>query len=202
MSFVDELAVVGTNVEEISSVLNGKELVRPTETAELAHQEIALKQVRFTYGDEDQEVLRGIDLDILPGTVTALVGPSGSGKSTIAKLIAGFWDVTGGSITLGGEDLKQIPLKQLNEQIAYVSQDNYLFDRTVRENIRIGKLDATDEEVEAAAKASGCDSFIPGAGKRLRYRLRRWRRPPVRRGKTENFHRQSHAEKRACGHSR
>ena len=160
MSFVDELAVVGTNVEEISSVLNGKELVRPTETAELAHQEIALKQVRFTYGDEDQEVLRGIDLDILPGTVTALVGPSGSGKSTIAKLIAGFWDVTGGSITLGGVDLKQIPLKQLNEQIAYVSQDNYLFDRTVRENIRIGKLDATDEEVEAAAKASGCDGFI------------------------------------------
>ncbi len=160
MSFVDELAVVGTNVEEISSVLNGKELVRPTETAELAHQEIALKQVRFTYGDEDQEVLRGIDLDILPGTVTALVGPSGSGKSTIAKLIAGFWDVTGGSITLGGVDLKQIPLKQLNGQIAYVSQDNYLFDRTVRENIRIGKLDATDEEVEAAAKASGCDGFI------------------------------------------
>ena len=88
------------------------------------------------------------------------MGPSGSGKSTIAKLIAGFWDVTGGSITLGGADLKGIPLEQLNRQIAYVSQDNYLFDRTVRENIRMGRLDASDEEVEKVAKAAGCDEFI------------------------------------------
>ena len=78
----------------------------------------------------------------------------------IAKLIAGFWDVTGGAITLGGTDLRQIPLEQLNRQIAYVSQDNYLFDRTVRNNIRMGKLDATDEEGEAAALAAGCDEFI------------------------------------------
>ena len=88
------------------------------------------------------------------------MGPSGSGKSTIAKLIAGFWDVSGGSITLGGADLKDIPLEQLNRQIAYVSQDNYLFDRTVRENIRMGRLDASDEEMERVAKAAGCDEFI------------------------------------------
>ena len=89
-----------------------------------------------------------------------ITGETGSGKSTIAKLIAGFWDVTGGAITLGGADLRQIPLEQLNRQIAYVSQDNYLFDRTVRDNIRMGKLDATDEEVEAAASAAGCDELI------------------------------------------
>ena len=160
MSFVDELAVVGTNVEEISGILNAPELTRPEQTAALQGQEIRLEQVRFTYGKDNQEVLHGIDLTIKPGTVTALVGPSGSGKSTIAKLIAGFWDVTGGSITLGGADLRNIPLEQLNQSIAYVSQDNYLFDRTVRDNIRIGRLDATDAEVEAAAKAAGCDAFI------------------------------------------
>ena len=105
-------------------------------------------------------VLDHIDLDINAGTVTALVGPSGSGKSTIAKLIAGFWDVTGGSILFGGKDIREIPLDQLNQQIAYVSQDNYLFDRSVRDNIRMGRRGATDAEVEAVAKAAGCDAFI------------------------------------------
>lgn len=160
MSFVDELAVVGTNVGEISDILAAPELVRPEKTAVLKGEGIQLKKVSFTYGKADEEVLHGIDLDIKPGTVTALVGPSGSGKSTIAKLIAGFWDVTGGSITLGGADLRQIPLDQLNRQIAYVSQDNYLFDCTVRENIRMGRLTATDKEVEEAAVAAGCDEFI------------------------------------------
>ena len=92
--------------------------------------------------------------------MTALVGPSGSGKSTLAKLMAGFWDVKNGVITMGGHDLKQIPLEQLYDQVAFVSQDNYLFDDTVRENIRMGRIGATDAEVEAAAKAAGCDSFI------------------------------------------
>lgn len=92
--------------------------------------------------------------------MTALVGPSGSGKSTIAKLVAGFWDVKGGTITMGGHDLREIPLWQLYDQVAFVSQENYLFDDTVRENIRMGRRDATDAEVEAVAHAAGCDSFI------------------------------------------
>ena len=94
--------------------------------------------------------------------MTAFVGPSGSGKSTIAKLIAGFWDVSAGTITLGGQDLKKIPLSQLYDQVAFVSQDNYLFDESVRENIRMGRPTATDQEVEAVAKAAGCDEFIRG----------------------------------------
>lgn len=160
MSFVDELAVVGANVGEISEILDARELTRPGQFAKLNGSAVRLKNVSFTYGKAGEEVLHGVNLKIRPGTVTALVGPSGSGKSTIAKLIAGFWDVTSGSIELGGVDLRKIPLDQLNRQIAYVSQDNYLFDRTVRENIRMGRPGATDAEVEAVAKAAGCDAFI------------------------------------------
>lgn len=160
MSFVDELAVVNTNVGEIAEILEAPELNRPEEETLLEGREIRLKKVSFSYGKDTGEILHGIDLTIKPGTVTALVGPSGSGKSTIAKLIAGFWDVSEGAVTLGGADLRQIPFDQLNRQIAYVSQESYLFDRTVRENIRMGNLSATDAEVEAAAKAAGCDEFI------------------------------------------
>ncbi len=160
MSFVDELAVVGTNVKEISTILDAPELVRPEKPVALANSEISLKDVSFAYEAGQENVLKHIDLEIPEGNVTALVGPSGSGKSTIAKLIAGFWDVSDGSVTLGGIDIRQIPLDQLNKQIAYVSQDNYLFDRSVRDNIRMGKLTATDEEVEKVAKEAGCDEFI------------------------------------------
>ncbi|MDD3746524.1 MAG: ABC transporter ATP-binding protein [Anaerostipes sp.] len=160
MSFVDELAIVGTNVGEIAGILNANELKRPEEQVIIKDQTIQMNQVSFTYGNQEEKVLFDVSLDIKPKTVTALVGPSGSGKSTIAKLIAGFWDVSSGSISLGGINIQKIPLDQLNQQIAYVSQDNYLFDRTVRDNIRMGRLDASDQEVEAVAKAAGCDAFI------------------------------------------
>ena len=94
------------------------------------------------------------------GKITAFVGPSGSGKSTIAKLIASFWDVTGGLITIGDKSVKEISNDQLNDLISYVSQDNYLFNDTVRNNIRMGKPEASDSEVEQIAKASGCHEFI------------------------------------------
>ncbi len=160
MSFVDELAIVGTNVKEINGILDAPELVRPTTPVALESGAISLENVSFSYEEGQDNVLSHVSLEMKPGTVTALVGPSGSGKSTIAKLVAGFWDVTDGKITLGGTDIRNIPLSQLNQEIAYVSQDNYLFDRSVRENIRMGKLTASDEEVEAVAKAAGCDSFI------------------------------------------
>lgn len=92
--------------------------------------------------------------------MTALVGPSGSGKSTITKLITGFWEATSGTITLGGVELKQIPLSQLATYVSYVSQDNYLFDESIRENIRMGRLSATDQEVEEVARKCGCHDFI------------------------------------------
>ena len=118
-----------------------------------------MEHVSFGYHD-DKEILHDISLTIPAGSMTAFVGPSGSGKSTIAKLIGGFWDVEKGRILLGGHDLGKIPLSQLYDQMAFVSQDNYLFDETVRENIRMGKPKASDAEVEAVAKAAGCDVFI------------------------------------------
>lgn len=158
-NFVDTLAMVGTTVGQVDAILTAEEQEHSTAPVSFANHDIALEHVSFGYHD-DKEILHDISLNIPSGQMTALVGPSGSGKSTIAKLAAGFWDVKQGRITMGGCDLRSIPLSQLYEQVAYVSQDNYLFDDTVRENIRMGRLSATDAEVEAAAHAAGCDSFI------------------------------------------
>ena len=159
MDFVDSLAKVGTIVGEVDSILNGEEQRHPDRPVSFSSMDIRLEQVSFGY-HEETEILHNISLSIPAGTMTAFVGPSGSGKSTIAKLIGGFWDVKRGKITLGGHDLKEIPLSQLYDQVAFVSQDNYLFNDTVRENIRMGKPGASDAQVEAVARAAGCDGFI------------------------------------------
>ena len=158
-NFVDTLAQVGTTVGQVDEILHAEEQVHGTEPVSFAEHNIELRDVSFGYHD-NAEILHDVCLSIPQNRMTALVGPSGSGKSTLAKLIAGFWDVKSGVITMGGHDLRDIPLPELYEQIAFVSQDNYLFDDTVRENIRMGRLDATDAEVEAAAHMAGCDSFI------------------------------------------
>lgn len=176
MNFVDSLAQVGTVVSEISSVLDHEEQRRSDTPAELrgtngaplargAAPAIELTGVRFSYGREDGtgesvEAIHGVDLTIEPGRMTALVGPSGSGKSTLARLIAGYWDPSAGEVKLGGAPLSSCTPEQIQGQMAYVAQDSYLFDDTVMENIRMGRAGATDEEVVAAAKASGCHDFI------------------------------------------
>ena len=158
-NFVDTLAQVGTTVGQVDEILHAGEQAHAAAPAALHGHDITFDHVSFGYHD-DAEILHDVTLRIPAGQMTALVGPSGSGKSTLAKLAAGFWDVQTGTVTMGGLDEKAIPLPQLYEQVAYVSQDNYLFDDTVRENIRMGRLGATDAEVEAAAKAAGCDGFI------------------------------------------
>ena len=159
MDFVDSLAKVGTIVGSVDSILGGEEQYHGTTPVKLSSSDIQVNHVSFGY-HKDKEILHDISLSIPAGTMTAFVGPSGSGKSTIAKLIGGFWDVKQGSITLGGHDLKEIPLPQLYDQVAFVSQENYLFNENVRENIRMGNPSASDAEVEAVAKAAGCDGFI------------------------------------------
>ena len=160
-SYTDDIAQVTTIVGEVADVLSGEDMRRPEKAEKLpADNSIELKNVRFAY--HDKEVLHGINLKIKPGTVNALVGPSGSGKSTIARLVASLWDVKDGSIELGGVDIRTLPLKDCTSRIAYVSQNNYLFDLSVMDNIRMGKKGASDEEVMAAAEKCGCHEFIMG----------------------------------------
>lgn len=120
---------------------------------------IEFDNISFSYHD-GTEVLHNISFKTKPGEVTAIVGPSGGGKSTIAKLLAGFWDQSSGRISIGGVDTKNISFKQLAEEISFVSQDNFLFDVSIRDNIRIGKPDATEDEIIVAAKAAHCHEFI------------------------------------------
>ena len=158
-SYTDDIAQVKTIVGEVAEVLSGEDMQRPATAEKLpADNAIQLKDVRFAY--HDKEVLHEINLHVAPGTVNALVGPSGSGKSTIARLIASLWDVKDGAIELGGVDIRTLPLAECTKRIAYVSQDNYLFDLSVMDNIRMGKKGASDEDVIAAAKKCGCHAFI------------------------------------------
>lgn len=159
MNFTDSISQMKAVMGEISSILDEKELERPSVPVTLGSSDITLEHVSFSY-EEGTSLLEDVSLSIPEKTITAFVGPSGGGKSTITKLIAGFWDVTDGAVKMDGTDIRKIPLEQLMDQIAYISQDNYLFDETVLENIRMGKPSATDEEVYQAAKDCGCYDFI------------------------------------------
>ena len=168
MSYSDDLRTMGTIFGEVRAILDAPEMDRPAPAEAPALPEkndLVLDKVHFSYLAEASEVLHGISMEIPEGSFIALVGPSGSGKSTIARLIASLWDVTGGSISLGGTDIRQIPQEAYADRVAFVSQDNYLFNMTVRENIRLGRPSATDAEVEEAAKKCGCHDFIMGLEK-------------------------------------
>ena len=155
---MEQVSMIKGNLEQVTAFLKTPELVRPSEPVSLGEHTYQFEDVHFGY--KETEVLHGISFQTRPGTMTAIVGPSGSGKSTIAKLMAGFWDVTSGSVRFGGQDIRQIPFEQLMGEISYVAQDNFLFDKSIRENIRMGNPAATDEEVEVAAKAANCHDFI------------------------------------------
>ena len=160
MSYSDDFRTMGTIFGEVRAILDAPEMNRPAEGGAPAKNDLELRDVRFGY--QEKEVLHGVSMSIPEGSFVAFVGPSGSGKSTIARLIASLWDVSDGSIRMGGQDIRQIPQEAYADRIAFVSQDNYLFNMTVRENIRIGRPSATDAEVEEAARQSGCHEFIMG----------------------------------------
>lgn len=159
-NYINELKSMEYAVMETNELMNLPILTEAEKEAEVKNFGIELKNISFSYTGSDKEILHNIDLSIPQGSFTALVGPSGGGKSTIARLIARFWDVTGGSISIGGVNIKDIPIKQLSNVISFVTQDNFLFNCSLKENIRLGNPNATDKEVYAAAKAACCDEFI------------------------------------------
>lgn len=154
----ESFVMIKEHVSRVTAFLQTPELERPSDRAQLDGTALALRHVGFAYGET--EVLHDLSLDIAPQTMVALVGPSGSGKSTVAKLLAGFWDPGAGKISLGGVDLRDMPAAQLAEHVSYVAQDTFLFDSSIRENIRMGRPGATDAQVEAAARAAAADAFI------------------------------------------
>ena len=158
-SYHDDIAKAGAIFGEVGSIMTLPELERPaTNKAVPRDNSIELKDVRFGY--KEKEILHGVSMSLPQGSYTAFVGPSGSGKSTIARLIASLWDVDSGSVEIGGVNIKDLSLQEYNRRVAYVSQDNFLFDMNIRENIRLGRQDATDAEVEEVAVKSGCYDFI------------------------------------------
>lgn len=120
---------------------------------------VALADVSFAY-EADHPVLRGVSFQVAPGTMTAIVGPSGCGKTTIARLVARFYDVDAGSVSVGGRDVRQWDTAQLMAQLSLVFQDVYLFDDTLEANVRIGRADASDDDVKEVARLSGVDEIV------------------------------------------
>lgn len=156
--FVNELKKVQMTVEELQEYLEMPALPEKGRNADFKGYDVELKDVRFSY--EKEEVLHGISLKLPQGSFTALVGPSGSGKSTVARLISRFYDVADGSISIGGVDIRDMPLAQLTGIVSFVAQDNFLFRCSIKENIRMGNPDADDGQVFAAARAAQCEEFI------------------------------------------
>lgn len=184
--FVNDAKAIEYAVNEADQFLNMPELPQSAVPARLEGYEIELNRVAFSYGGDYDEAggkdinepgttkeslpetapgasgqaLSGVSLKLPEGSFTALVGPSGSGKSTVARLIARFWDADNGAISIGGADIRRLPLSQLADTVSFVTQDNFLFNCSLMENIRLGNPQASNEEVIRAAKAACCDEFI------------------------------------------
>lgn len=155
----DYIGMNASVAKKIDEILKLDEMADTTSKAELSDHTIVFEHVTFSYG-EGQQVLKDVSFTVPDGKVTALVGVSGSGKSTAASLICRFWDITEGQICLGGVPLNQITLSDLMSQISFVTQNTFLFKKSIRENIMMGNQEATEEEMMQAAKDAVCHDFI------------------------------------------
>ncbi len=158
LSFMSTLPQINYKIQTLEQMLSAPPLQQSAEPFQGKDHSVRFEGVHFTY--KDAEVLHGVSLEVPEGSLTALVGESGSGKSTLAKILVHFYDVTGGSVKIGGQDIRSMSLEALNNEISYVAQEQFLFNISLLENIRLGKLDATDEEVLAAAEKAQCGEFL------------------------------------------
>ena len=158
MSFIGAVPQASYKIQALEKAFDYPELKTGTAPFSGTGHSIEFRNVRFAY--KDLEVLKDVSFTAQERQMTALVGASGSGKSTAAKLLVHYYDVSGGEVLIGGQNIREMSLEALNEQIAYVSQDVFLFNKSIADNIRIGKKGATDEEIIAAAKKAQADEFI------------------------------------------
>ena len=158
MSFMGVIPQLAKKIESLEKMMDLKPLKQGGNAFAAKNFDIDFKSVSFAY--KDTNVLQDINLHIKEGTMTALVGESGSGKSTLAKLLVHFYDVNEGSISIGGQDITSIDPKELNRQISYVAQEQFLFNTSLYENIKIGKPSASKEEVLEAARKAQCMEFL------------------------------------------
>ena len=157
LSFLAAMPQVSYKIHALEQLMSALPLAQTEAPFSGRDHTVTFDRVHFAYREE---VLHGISLTVPEGSLTALVGESGSGKSTLAKLLVHYYDVTGGAIRLGGQDLRDMSLQALNDQISYVSQEQFLFNTSLLENIRAGRLTATDEEVMEAAGKAQCMEFL------------------------------------------
>lgn len=158
MSFIGAVPQASYKIQALEKAFDYPELKTGTAPFSGTGHDIEFRNVRFAY--KDLEVLKDVSFTAQERQMTALVGASGSGKSTAAKLLVHYYDVSGGEVLIGGQNIREMSLEALNERIAYVSQDVFLFNKSIADNIRIGKKGATDEEIIAAAKKAQADEFI------------------------------------------
>ena len=159
MSHLETITNIKTILEEINKVMNLPDLKRGERTKNIYSYDVEFRNVTFAY-DESKNVLNGISFKANENELTAIVGGSGGGKSTIAKLLAGFWNVNSGEILIGKNDLNDMPLKQNMELVTYVSQENFLFNKTILENLKIAQEDASMSEIQKACEKASCHDFI------------------------------------------
>ena len=158
LNFAGKFPQLDYKIAELEKMMEHPPLKEGTSSFKGSDLDVEFKDVHFGY--EDAEVLHGVNLSLKQGTTTALVGESGSGKSTLAKLLVHYYDLDSGNITIGGQDITDMSLETLNDKVAFVSQEQFLFNTSLYENILIGKPDATKEEVLKAAERAQCNEFL------------------------------------------
>ncbi|HGD1689595.1 TPA: ABC transporter ATP-binding protein [Streptococcus agalactiae] len=161
MSHMETIANIKVVFEEIKKIMEIPNLKRGEEVRDIKSYDVEFKDVTFAY-EESKNVLNNISFKANENELTAIVGNSGSGKSTITKLIAGFWNISNGEILIGKTNLNELPLKQNMELVSYVSQENFLFNKTILENLKMAKEDASMDEIKEACEKASCYNFIKG----------------------------------------
>ncbi len=158
LSFMGTLPQINYKIESLEQMMSAPPLQQSDKPFTGKDHSVEFEAVRFAY--QEAEVLHGISLRIAEGSLAALVGESGSGKSTLAKLLVHFYDVSGGAVKIGGQDIRDMSIEALNNEISFVAQEQFLFNISILENIRLGRLEATDDEVMDAAQKAQCGEFL------------------------------------------